>query len=216
MDKDMTGVKWSDPRWLEHFQLIPATALDYFSLSQFYDRSCNNELVKAQRLDPKLLTTLKGIEYGLEPCDPTTTVFVITKRMRETNPPSLKTLATYYIIDGEVFQAPAANIVLANRLDQMMHYLRKSFAAVRDSSVLSAKGTYTWAAPPSKTTVPKEPDGGTSVENRAIQQVLFDVFDKNDRIYKAGLQKEEEAAKLATAASGLDANAPPQPDPMTM
>ena len=214
MDKDMTGVKWSDPRWLEHFQLMPATALDYFSLSQFYDRTCNNELVKAQRLDPKLLTTLKGIEYGLEPCAPDTTVFVITKRRREISPPSLTTLAAYYIIDGEVFQAPSANLVLANRLDMMMHYLRKSFASVRDSAVLSPKGTYSWAAPASKSTVPKGPesgrDGGTAAENRAIGHVLFDVFDKNKRIFEAGRRQEEEAAKLN---GGIDANASGQQQP---
>lgn len=211
MEKDMTGVKWSDPRWLEHFQLTPATALDYFSLSQFYDRTCNNELVKAQRLDPKLLTSLKGLEYGLEPCAPDTTVFVITKRMREILPPKLITLQAYYIVDGEVFQAPSANQVLGNPLDMMTHYMRKSFASVRDSAVLSPKGMYTWAAPPSKATVPKGPaaarDGGTSAENRAIANVLSDVFDKNTRIFEARQRKEEEAAKLDAAASGSDGNA---------
>lgn len=219
VEKDLTGVKWSDPRWLEHFQLMPSTVLDYFSLSQFYDRSCNNEMVKAQRVDSKLISTLRGIEYILEPCAPDATVFIVTKRFREIAPPSLKTVATYYIVDGEVFQAPPANVVLSNRIDQMMHYLRKSFTAVRESVVLSPKGTYTWAAPPSKSTLPKGPDGGTSAENRAVGQVLFDVFDKNNRIFEAGRRKEEEAAKIAAASgTGIDANVmvPPGSGSMAM
>jgi hypothetical protein len=45
---DLSKTTWRDDQWLSFFPLNIFTALDYFSLSPFYDRSCNNELARAQ------------------------------------------------------------------------------------------------------------------------------------------------------------------------
>lgn len=37
-EEEEVGVCFKDPNWLEAFPLNKDTALDYFSLSQFYDR----------------------------------------------------------------------------------------------------------------------------------------------------------------------------------
>lgn len=51
-DDDLTGVCWRDDPWLQFFPLNQMTALDYFALSPFYDRTCNNEQAKLLGLQP--------------------------------------------------------------------------------------------------------------------------------------------------------------------
>lgn len=200
-EEDLTSVKWIDVTWLALFPLNASTALDYFSLSQFYSRNCNNELIKMQRLDPALLTTMTGIEYGLEPCASDSAVFVIVKRRRAKTEPQLTTLATYYIVEGEVFQAPNAQVVVANRFTQAMLHLRKSFAAVRDATVLTPAGEHRWSPAPGAAAGAPPPRALSVSENRATAAVLFDVFDRNRRIHAASASRAEEAA--AAPASGI-------------
>ncbi len=51
---ELAQTTWRDDAWLSFFPLNVFTALDYFALSPFYDRSCNNELAKSQGGDVKL------------------------------------------------------------------------------------------------------------------------------------------------------------------
>ena len=46
---DLGKTTWRDDQWLGFYPLNHFTALDYFSLSPFYDRSCNNEVAKAKK-----------------------------------------------------------------------------------------------------------------------------------------------------------------------
>lgn len=41
--EDLLGVSWRDDMWLTAFGLHHGNVLDYFALSPFYDRQCNNE-----------------------------------------------------------------------------------------------------------------------------------------------------------------------------
>lgn len=54
---------WRDPSWVS--MLNPSNIMDYFSQSPFYDRTCNNEVIKMQRLKPNQLQNMTGIEYIL-------------------------------------------------------------------------------------------------------------------------------------------------------
>ena len=49
------GLSWHDSAWIPI--LNPGNVLEYFSqrTNPFYDRTCNNEVVKMQRLDPSTL-----------------------------------------------------------------------------------------------------------------------------------------------------------------
>jgi mediator of RNA polymerase II transcription subunit 6 len=53
--EDLTGTCWRDDVWLSHYGIHPANALDYFSMSPFYDRTCNNELAKLRGIRPEHL-----------------------------------------------------------------------------------------------------------------------------------------------------------------
>lgn len=205
-EEDGTGVVWADKVWLSYFPLNASTALDYFSLSQFYDRSCNNELVKMQRLDPALISTMSGIEYELAP-QQSEHLFVITKSRRETTPkPSVQLLAVYYIINGHVYQAPSAHAVLSSRVLQSIHHLRCSFDIMQKHAVPTpdAAAQMHWNPPPTAAAVPvaakppgTESDAGTH-ERRAIDRIMYDILDKNRRIAaaasaNAALQAESDA-----------------------
>lgn len=50
------GLSWHDSAWIP--VLNPDNVLEYFSqrTNPFYDRTCNNEVVKMQRLDPSTLS----------------------------------------------------------------------------------------------------------------------------------------------------------------
>jgi MED6 mediator sub complex component len=50
MTPDMTGSMWRDDAWLRAYPLNVHTALDYFSLSPFYEHNCSNEKAKRQGL----------------------------------------------------------------------------------------------------------------------------------------------------------------------
>jgi hypothetical protein len=74
LEQDQTGICFKDSRFLEVRGLNKDNVLEYFGLSGFYDRyllkivylisrTCNNEQIKMQRLDPEKIKLLKGIEY---------------------------------------------------------------------------------------------------------------------------------------------------------
>jgi mediator of RNA polymerase II transcription subunit 6 len=50
--EDLTDTSWRDDQWLQFYPLNSFTALDYFSMSPFFVRGCNNELARMQGLDP--------------------------------------------------------------------------------------------------------------------------------------------------------------------
>lgn len=55
-----------DDLWLASFPLNAATVLDYFAISPFYDRNCNNERAKQQGIDPSRLMCVPALP--LTPC----------------------------------------------------------------------------------------------------------------------------------------------------
>lgn len=211
-EEDGTGVVWTDKVWLSYFPLNAASALEYFSLSQFYDRSCNNELVKMQRLDPALMSTMAGIEYSLA-SHQSEHLFIINKSRRTTAPkPSLELLAVYYIVNGNIYQAPSAHAVLSSRVLQALHHLRSSFDVMQKHSVPTpnAANEVHWDPPPTPAAVPaaakprdRQSDAGT-LERRAVDRILYDILDKNRRI----------AAVAATnAATRNETETKPGPEP---
>ena len=102
----------------------------YFAGSQFYDRSCNNERVKEQALDPSLLRTMVGVEYelGVPTCDDAR-LFVVVKQRRQTQLIADK-MALCYVLDGNIYQAPSLLAVFHSRLIKCVRHLHKAFVGL--------------------------------------------------------------------------------------
>ena len=210
--QDLTGVVWQDKRWLSIFPLDATTALDYFSLSQFYDDRCNNQLIKMQQLDSSLLNTMSGIEYALSET-PAPNLFIITKSLRALNPPSLTLLATYYIHDGAVYQAPSIHAILSSRILQSVRHLKNSFETMQKAAVLSKTGTYVWQPAP----VPNQTTDDAVVTNAeavAMDQMLYDILHKNNQIYQEQNANQTNADGTTVAhSSALRSSPNPPPNP---
>ncbi|EEB18452.1 conserved hypothetical protein [Pediculus humanus corporis] len=162
------GLSWHDSAWVPI--LNPSNVMDYFSerTNPFFDRACNNELVKMQRLNPEQLNNMTGLEYILlhvqEPI-----LYVIRKQHRH-SPTQATPLADYYIVAGIVYQAPDLASVINSRLLSTVHHLQ---SALEESSSYSryhpSKG-YTWDFKDKKFSEKKEKKELTKTEPSSLFQ----------------------------------------------
>ncbi|XP_023016302.1 mediator complex subunit 6 [Leptinotarsa decemlineata] len=136
------SLSWHDSAWIPI--LNTANVLDYFSQGSnpFFDRTCNNEIVKMQRLNPEQLQNMTGLEYILlhvqEPI-----LYVIRKQHRH-SPQQVTPLADYYIIAGVVYQAPDLASVLNSRLLSAVHHLQSSFEESSSFAKYHPSKGYSW------------------------------------------------------------------------
>ncbi|CAH8443040.1 unnamed protein product [Dicrocoelium dendriticum] len=140
------GVSWSNPTW-SHL-LCAANVLDYFcDLSNpFYDRQCNNEIIRMQRLSSEQLLCMTGTEFYLyqaqEPI-----LFVIRKQQRLSNT-QVTPLAYFYIINGTVLQAPDVATLLNSRLLTTINGLNKILQTLAPCARYHpSDGSYSWDDP---------------------------------------------------------------------
>ncbi|CAF4911197.1 mediator of RNA polymerase II transcription subunit 6 [Pieris napi] len=142
------GLSWHDSAWIP--SLNPSNIMDYFSerSNPFFDRTCNNEVVKMQRLSMDQLQNMTGLEYILlhvqEPI-----LYVIRKQHRH-SPMQTIPLADYYIIAGIVYQAPDLASVLNSRLLSAVHHLQCSFEETMSYSKYHPSKGYWWDFKPNK------------------------------------------------------------------
>lgn len=135
-DDELLEVCFKDIGWLNNNKLDNSSVLDYFSLSQFYDKTCNNEVVKMQT-ERKLsykeiqekLTHLIGIEYFL--FSSTEDCFIIGKQERKRE--NLELLCFYYVLNGVIYQAPTIKEILLSRLEAAMWFLNQATILICNS-----------------------------------------------------------------------------------
>ncbi|KAI5186421.1 mediator of RNA polymerase II transcription subunit 6 [Nematocida homosporus] len=115
----MENTCFRDPAWLQYNPLTSDTVLEYFSFSQFYDRNCNNEVLKMQTQHSTLATTgaflekMSGVQYVVHRAEEPY-LFIIKKCYRHT-PEKTVTLDYYYVMNGTVYQAPTEKEVSRTR-----------------------------------------------------------------------------------------------------
>lgn len=143
LEKDSPlGISWHDTGWIA--LLNPGNILDYFSerSNPFYDRTCNNEIIKMQRLSQDQLNNMTGLEYVLlhvhEPI-----LYVIRKQHRH-SPQQATPLADYYIIAGVVYQAPDLGSVINSRLLNTLFNLQSGFIEAQSFSRYTPSKGYWW------------------------------------------------------------------------
>ncbi|KAJ8962787.1 hypothetical protein NQ318_001186 [Aromia moschata] len=136
------SISWHDSTWIPI--LNTTNIMEYFSQSSnpFFDRTCNNEIVKMQRLNPDQLQNMTGLEYVLlhvqEPI-----LYVIRKQHRH-SPQQVTPLADYYIIAGVVYQSPDLATVLNSRLLSAVHHLQSSFEESSSFARYHPSKGYSW------------------------------------------------------------------------
>ncbi|CAG2186127.1 MED6 [Mytilus edulis] len=143
LDKDNPlGISWHDTAWIP--LLNPNNILDYFGerSNPFYDRTCNNEIIKMQRLSQDQLNNMTGLEYMLlhvqEPI-----LYVVRKQHRH-SPQQVTPLADYYIIAGVVYQAPDLGSVINSRLLNTLFNLQSAFVEAQSFSRYTPSKGYWW------------------------------------------------------------------------
>jgi len=140
--QNFLGISWQDPRWVPI--LNKDNVLDYFSerSNPFYNRTCNNETIKMQRLSLQHLENMVGLEYILlHHQDPV--LFVIRKQHRQ-SPKQVTTLADYYIIAGTVYQAPDLGSVINSRLMTTLHHMESAFTKTLERATYHPAKGYSW------------------------------------------------------------------------
>ena len=118
---------WHDPAWIP--SLSTHNVMDYFSerTNPFYDRTCNNEVLKMQRVGmqgagpiDQHLPSMVGVEYMLL-CAQEPILYVIRKQQRH-SPSQVTTLADYYIVAGVVYQVNKSRTYILSSLIEVQAY----------------------------------------------------------------------------------------------
>ncbi|OUM67760.1 hypothetical protein PIROE2DRAFT_19965 [Piromyces sp. E2] len=150
-EQELTTVCFRDPQWLALNPLVMENVIEYFSYSQFYDKTCNNETIKMQsrfnQFDSvemnKGLHDMTGIEYEVTLAMPPQ-LFVIVKQNRK-SPTSASPVQYYYIINGTIYQAPNAYMLFANRIMTSLHLINISFKEAFKSVRFDPEKGYWWS-----------------------------------------------------------------------
>jgi len=137
-------VSWVDSAWIPI--LNQANVMDYFSerTNPFYDRTCNNEILKMQKLGllDAQLGNMQGTEYCLlhvqEPI-----LYVVRKQIRH-SPTQVTPVNDYYIIAGVIYQAPDIGSVLNSRILTGVSHLQSAFEEARGYARYHPSRGYWW------------------------------------------------------------------------
>ncbi|XP_033125836.1 mediator of RNA polymerase II transcription subunit 6-like [Anneissia japonica] len=133
---------WHDSAWIP--LLDPSNVMNYFSerSNPFYDRKCNNEIVKMQRQNPEQLINMIGLEYQLlHVHDP---ILYVIRKQHRFSPTNVTPLADYYIIAGVIYQAPDLCSVLNARMLTAAFNIQSAFEETLSFSRYKSSCGYWW------------------------------------------------------------------------
>lgn len=156
---ELDELQWRAPEWTQMYGLRTDNVLEYFSLSPFYDRSSNNQVLKMQssyneqlqnRTDlQKELKNMKGLEFTLAVAQEPD-VWIIRRQMRF-SPTEAEIIATYFVVGENIYQAPSIYSVVASRLLSTTKYLNEALDVARSLPKFTPTGyTYEEKAAPTE------------------------------------------------------------------
>ncbi len=152
-------VCFRDVNWMQAHGLAAENVLEYFALSQFYERTCNNAVLRMQhdRSDPgaaplsgpALTSALDALstggEYVLDAAHsaPPRLYVILRRERRAPGPGGAVATDAYYVVDGCVYKAPDALAVLSGRLAASAAQMGRALDAVRAAAAYDvASGHY--------------------------------------------------------------------------
>lgn len=128
----MEEICFVDPYWLAQNVLSRSNALEYFSSSPFYEKTCNNEVLKMQskfcEVTQDQLQNMVGIEYALGKPTP---VIAIEKLYRHSSK-NVDVLAVFYIVNGYIYQAPQVQKIYSTRMANALFYIYNALDLYRE------------------------------------------------------------------------------------
>ncbi|KAK9458915.1 MED6 mediator subfamily complex component-domain-containing protein, partial [Lipomyces oligophaga] len=134
-------LQWRAPEWIAQWGLRTDNVLDYFAQSPFYDRSSNNQTLKMQSQfnAPMMqlsditnaLEAMRGVEFAIVKSNPSSALWVIRKQER-LSPSEVVVLATYFVIEENIYMAPAVYSVLSSRLMSCARDMRQALVLAAD------------------------------------------------------------------------------------
>jgi hypothetical protein len=149
MEESDLHISFIDTNFIQMYGLNEFNAIDYFSLSQFYDRTCNNNVVKMQTRFNSIqelqiqMSKMVGIEYILAHVQQPA-LFVIHKRKRS-SPEKVSLLESYYILEGTIYKCPTLYRVFSTRLMTSLYFISKAFEEIQSSVSFSlVDSSYNW------------------------------------------------------------------------
>eukprot|EP00854_Cymbomonas_tetramitiformis_P009088 gene9088-10766_t len=131
---DSSNICFRSEEWLQAYVggvLSREAVLEYFKLSPFYDHDCLNELENRQKFGAEGLSAIGKFEYAIHPKLIEPHLYIVCKQQREAD--STKLLATYYILDGTIYQAPSMYAILNARTVRSISSMRKAFRMLGDA-----------------------------------------------------------------------------------
>lgn len=149
-------VQWKHPEWIQRNGLRTDNVLEYFSLSPFYDRSSNNQVLKMQSQYNELntrgndlykeLQNMKGLEFVVaiarEP-----DLWVIRKQDR-LGPYEVHPISTYFVVGENIYMAPAVHTIIQNRVLSIASSLTKALSIARTLPTFSPSQGYIYKNDP--------------------------------------------------------------------
>lgn len=152
-------LQWKHPEWIQRNGLRTDNVLEYFSLSPFYDRSSNNQVLKMQSQYNELntrgndlyseLQNMRGLEFVVAIAHQPD-LWVIRKQDR-LSPHEVRPLATYFVVGENIYMAPAVHSVIQNRVLSMALSLTKALGTARTLPTFSPSQGYLYKNDPQLT-----------------------------------------------------------------
>ncbi|KAF8624863.1 hypothetical protein AX15_005741 [Amanita polypyramis BW_CC] len=163
--------------WHEWIQanglLTTENVFDYFATSMFYDKQSNNQVLRMQTMhtgqsianEAEELKRFTGVEFSLVHSQPPS-FFIIQKRER-LSPDEVVPLASYFIMNNRIYQAPDLYTVLSNRLLTSLYSLQASLDTLRKyRPEYTPRTGFTWPiVDPSVSEKKKPEDESSDVES---------------------------------------------------
>ncbi|GAA5982657.1 hypothetical protein JCM11641_002326 [Rhodosporidiobolus odoratus] len=202
----LSHLQWRAPEFLLAIggQLAtPELAQEYFSLSPFFDKTSNNAQLRMQMMfsrggmdgvdEEAELRRFVGTEFVVAHASPPN-LFILHKRER-TSPTEATVLGAFYILNGNVYQAPSLFEVLNERVLTATHALStslESITAIKPAWTPSSHYNWDIKPPPVASTLPAtdEPDQG---EKREREEEAVEGAEKREKLEQ--VEEEERPAE---------------------